>query len=398
MKSIRLEQLDSYKTSFKSHVIARDDKSDELWVSLAESLFYPTSGGQIFDTGTLNDLTVLDVEKRDDLVWHKLSGTLNVGDEVEGQLDWARRFKHMQRHSGQHLVSQALVRLNPAFETKSVSLTSETCTVDFAANPQEADLEAAQTLVNDIAYKNLPITAFEIDDTDLAKYPLRRPPKVKGRIRLVQIGDWELSACGGTHLRSTAEAAPIKFLRFERVRGDLTRLYFKVGLEALNDYSLKHNVAYELAQGFSARVPQVPERVEALKEELRVNKLALLSSQKDLARYLAKDLVQQATETPQGSVVIHVLQENEQALLQPLAQELVRQDNVIALLAVQLSERINFLFGRSANLQADMNALLKKALPFVEGRGGGKPDRAQGGGAKTSGLQEALDKAKAELH
>jgi len=217
VKSIRLEQLDSYARSFSSRVIAAEERKGAHWVALEESLFYPTSGGQVFDSGTLNNIAVLDVEKQDDLVWHKLERSLAVGDVVEGELDWARRYRHMQRHSGQHLLSQAFFRLDGAFETKSVSLTSELCTIDFSGEPQLSDLVAAQALVNEVVYKNLAIRAFEVDDSEIANYPLRRPPKVSGRVRLVQMGDWEWSACGGTHLASTAEAAPVKLLRSERI-------------------------------------------------------------------------------------------------------------------------------------------------------------------------------------
>ena len=223
MKTTRLEQLNSYQTDFESTIIAIDN---EGWLALAESLFYPTSGGQLFDTGKLNDLEVLEVEKREDAVWHKVaSKSLKIGDSVKGTINWSRRYRHMQRHTAQHLLSQAFLRFNPAFETKSVSL-SDTCTIDFSGQPSLDNLEKAEHLVNQIVYKNLPIDSFEISEADIADYPLRRPPKVSGRIRIVQMGNWEVSACGGTHLKTTAEAAPIKLLRSERIREGLNKSVF----------------------------------------------------------------------------------------------------------------------------------------------------------------------------
>ncbi len=390
MQSRRLEQLDSYQRSFTSHVIAVDND----WLALAESLFYPSSGGQEFDTGKLNEVTIKNVEKRDELVWHQLERhVFQVGDELCGQIDWPRRFRHMQRHSGQHLLSQAFIRVNPAFETKSVSLTSSTCTIDFAANPELSDLLTAEALVNEIVYSNLEIKAFEVDDSELSHYPLRRPPKVKGRIRLVQMGDWELSACGGTHVKQSSEVAPIKILKSERIRSGLTRVSFKVGLEAIEDYAEKHNVTQQLSQSLSAQVPQLLTHVTRLKEELKAAQYKGQLLEQEKAKQLATQLLQNATTVNKLSIISHVLEAHEANLLNNLAKELSQHPNNIVLLAAKAETRVNLLFCRHADLEHDMNKVLKQALPIVEGRGGGKPDKAQGSGTKLESVEEALSSA-----
>lgn len=393
MASVRLEQRDSYQTRFSSTVLALDEGGGARWAALAESCFYPESGGQGADQGWLDAggtrLRVSDVQKRGGDVWHRLEGggEIEIGQMVSGEIDWPRRYRHMQRHSGQHLLSQAFVRLDPAFETRSVSLVGPVCTLDLAGGPDEAALAEAETLVNEVAYRNLPIRAFEVDEGELGGYPLRRPPKVSGRVRLVEMGEWELSACGGTHLRSSAEVLPVKLLGHGRVKGELLRVGFCCGLEALGDYREKHEVATVLARAFSAQVAELPARVAALQDELQAAKSQLREAQDRLAEAEAARLLPGARRAGPNRVVRAVVAGEPQ----PLAAALCQQPDVIALLGRAQGEKASLLFMRGAAATADMNRLLRAALPLVEGRGGGTPDRAQGGGSKVEGLEAALE-------
>lgn len=394
MSTLRLEQQDSYRTSFQSQVTGLETQGNSLWISLSKSLFYPTSGGQLFDTGSLNGVQVSDVIKQGDEVWHRVeTSSFQLGQVVEGQIDWSRRYRHMQRHSAQHLLSQAFVRTDPQFETHSVSLRSPVCTIDFAGDPGAAQLATAETLANNTAYQALPIKAFEIAETELEQYALRRPPTVTGNIRLVQMGDFELSACGGTHLRSTAEALPIKILGLESIRNGLTRVRFVCGLKALQDYGFKHEVLTNLAQSFSSGFAEVPERVEALRCDLTEAQSRLKRVHGQLVTALAQNLLATAQQSPEGRVIAHVLEAEQTELLQPLSSSLTRNDDVIALLAASNEGRAQLLFARGKAVDVSMLELLQMALPEIVGRGGGKADRAQGGGDKPEGLQEALEAA-----
>ncbi len=394
-------QSDSYQTRFHSTVTKRR----ENWVRLQGTYFYPTSGGQLHDTGVLESPTtralVTDVKLENGDIWHQLSGdmlergTLAVGDTVVGTLDWERRYLHMQRHSAQHLLSQVFVQLGADFETRAVSLLGPVCTLDLAREPTPEEMALAEVLVNRTGYAALPIRAFEIDELELEHYPLRRPPKVKGRIRLVQMGDFELSACGGTHLRSTAEALPIKLLGQARVKGGLTRVRFVAGWEALGDYRSKHDTSAELALSFSAQPEEVLARVQGLRLEHRELKQLLRESRGRLVRVLASALTR---ENPEG-LVVHILNEEDVDLLNPLAQELVQRESAVALLAAPTGERALLVFARHAGAQGDMLELLNTALAKLAGRGGGSPLRAQGEGDR-EGLEEVLKEAarSLELH
>lgn len=397
----RLEQSDSYLKEFSSTVTKVREHEEQAVVALAESAFYPTSGGQSFDTGTLNGIRVLDVfkeEKTDDTVWHRLEqSSLQVGDEVHGIIDWERRYKHMQRHSGEHMLAQAFVRVNPAFQTQAVNLSQTLCTIDIAGEPKEADVAQAEKMVNEAAYQNLPIKAFEVDEAEISNYPLRRTPKVSGMIRVVQIGDYDYSACGGTHLRSSAEALPIKVISSEKIKGSLTRIYFMAGSEAFADYQLKHGVSSEVAKSFSSTIAKLPERVAQLRDELKTTKQQLAQVQETLAKSKANELLQNAQVTDKGRVVTYELSEEESSLLVPLSKLLGSFDDVIALLGAT-GEKASLLFIRGKKVTVEMNTLLSEVLYLIQGKGGGSPERAQGNGTDTTGVTQALEYARILLN
>lgn len=388
---MRLYQRESYRTKFESEVLA---VRPEGWVRLQDTLFYPTSGGQPHDTGHLGDARVVAVELNAGEVWQQLQGRVpEVGQTVTGELDWPRRYHHMQRHSAQHLLSQVFVRSHPAFETRSVSLSGPVCTLDLAGEPQQSDVARAEEEVNRVAYATLPVSSFEIDERELGNFPLRRPPKVSGRIRLVQMGDFELSACGGTHLKSTAEALPIKLLRLERVKGGLERVHFVAGWEALGDYGFKHQLVSELARGFSAHATDVSARVSGLQRALAEREAALNATKLRLVERLAAELLAQHGVSAEGGTVSQLLNDDEADLLEPLAQTLATRSGVTALLAAPQGERVRLLFARHPGLATDLRAALEAALPHVQGRGGGSAGRVQGSGNTPTGAQAALEAA-----
>jgi alanyl-tRNA synthetase len=385
--SIRLEQQDSYATHFTSTVTAVQGKR----VSLAESLFYPTSGGQLHDTGTLNGFAVMDVikDKGSETVWHRVNGHFESGQTVTGIIDWQRRYCHMQRHTAQHLLSQAFLRVNTGYTTEAVSLRSDICTIDIAGQPDSAALAQAEALVTDIIYQALPIHCFEVDASELEQFPLRRPAKVTGRVRLVQIGDFDLSACGGTHLRSAAEAAPIKLLGQERIRNQLSRVSFICGHAALHDYQLKHALITELSQQLSVPWSDIPGRLEVLSNELKQQTATAADWQARYCAQLSETLLAQARPTAHGRLVRYVLGDDAQ-LLTKLASVLTQTPGVIALLASRQNHQVRLLYARGEGIKLDMLELLKASLPAIQGRGGGRHDWAQGGGILSEGLDIGL--------
>ena len=393
----RLERDDAYLRRFES--VLRSERRDDgaRWWRLAESAFYATGGGQPHDEGTLRagDVSwrVWDAESDDDgVVWHRVEGeaaTPAVGTALVGEIDWPRRWRHMQRHTAQHLLSQAFVRVDPAFGTRSVALSSSDVTLDLAGEPDDGAVMAAVRLANEVAASALAIEAFEVDESELDRYPLRRPPKVAGRVRLVRMGDWELSACGGTHLRSSAEALPIVLLGRERIRGGLVRVTFRAGLEAIEQAHATWAVASAAARALSSGVPELSERVEALLDEASSLRRALAQARQGVAAARAALLG-----AAPGALVAVTLGADEAELATDLA-DACAAAGASAVVAAPQGDRAFVVVASGAGI--DVRPALQAALEEVGGRGGGRPARAQGSGPRLDRLEEAVAAAQARL-
>lgn len=406
---MRLEWHHPYLKSFTARVENRRVTADSAWLLLDRSAFYPTSGGQAHDTGLLADLAVTDVQVEDGRVWHELAVTADrpipqVGSLVEGTIDWERRFVNMQRHTGQHLLSQAFVRVGSArgvdHATRSVSLRGADCTLDLTGEPDAETLAEVEAEADRVARQALPVSSFEVDDTDLARYRLRRPAKVSGRVRLVAIHGYDLVACGGTHVRSTAELLPIKLLGAERVRGGLTRVTFQVGAEAAADYAHKHAVTQALGAALSVPPSELPSRVAELQRQLDDLRRELAAARQERAERMASDLLDAADRAsmPGAALVSQVLSADDAALFEPLVEALQRAEETATLLAAlteQGGAKLAFLAGPGARL--DVRPALNAALAVLGGRGGGRPDRAQGAGERGHLIADALSAARHAL-
>jgi alanyl-tRNA synthetase len=402
----RLDQTESYRTEFEAWLDAIEPAEGGAWWRLDRSAFYPTSGGQEHDTGSLHAMgtrwLVEDVALRDDAVWHRVrradadaDGAAAVvpkrGAAVTGHVDWPRRFAHMQRHTGQHLLSQAFVRLNEAYATRSVGLSSPDATLDLAGEPGDEAIAAAETLVNEVAARALPVRAFEVHEDDLAGYPLRRPPKVRGRIRLVEMGTWERSACGGTHLRSTAEALPLLVVRRERIRGGLVRVTFRAGLEATAFAAEAVRAGAAAAALLSSALTDLPARVASLQEEVADTRRRAAALQRELARGLAERLL---SDSGAGALLAHRLPDGHAGLEADVADALATRGATAVIAAVH-GDEARLVAASGAGV--DVRPALQAALAELGGRGGGRPERAQGGGPRVEALDAALGAARAVL-
>ncbi len=255
----RLYYTNSYLTRFDATVTDLRSQDGRTLVALDRSTFYPTSGGQPHDMGVLAGGRVVEVTAENGSVWHAVQGaaSLEIGQMVAGEIDWPRRYDFMQQHAGQHLLSQVFDRLF-GYETVSVHFGPTESTLDLdTPGLENAQIDAAEQLAHAQIYAALPIRAYFVDEQQVAALALRRPPKVSGLIRIVEIADYDFSACGGTHTHTTAEIGPVKIIRSERRRGQV-RLTFLCGGRAVADYARKHALLQETAALFSSDMAQVP--------------------------------------------------------------------------------------------------------------------------------------------
>ncbi|MCX7939052.1 MAG: alanyl-tRNA editing protein [Thermoflexales bacterium] len=380
--TLRLYWQDAYQRTFEARVLQRLTHKGYPAVVLDQTAFYPTAGGQPHDTGKLNGVEVIEVLEHGDDIVHVTSAPIE-DEVVHGALNWARRFDHMQQHSGQHVLSQAFVRV-AGLDTVAVHIGKEVCTIDLpTAQLAPETVARAEAEANAVVWEDRPIRAFIVDEAEIARFPLRRPPKVRGAVRIVEVQEYDWSACGGTHVRSTAQIGAIKIVRTEK-RGNETRVTFICGQRAFADYvQLHHNVA-QIMERLSAPRYQVAEAVQrALGSAQRMHK-ALQEARARLAAYEAEALLAQAVPFNGGRCVVHVFEDRDPEEVRLIARAVCAQQPTVALLGVA-GEQGQLIFARAEALpHVDAAALLRQALAalFPQGgvKGGGSAVFAQSGG------------------
>jgi len=392
--TLRLYYEDPYQTRFTAGEVEQLFWLDRPAVVLDRTAFYPTAGGQPHDTGHLNGVPVLEVLEReaDGAVVHLLAEPLRGNlAEVEGQVHWERRFDLMQQHTGQHILSAASVQQLGA-NTVGFHLATDYATIDLDQAPLSADqLAKVENLANQIVFDNRPVTARFAPDTELPGLPLRKPVVHHGPVRVVEIPGFDCSACGGTHVRATGEIGLIKIVRSERRTTD-TRVEFLCGLRALVDYRAKNNLLTDLARTLSVGHWELVDTVNRLERELRETRRALRQTGDALQAAEAEALWREARPVGDMRVVQALLPNRSADDLKHLAQQLASRPRTVALLAAggETGAKASLVFARSAELDLHMGTLMRQACDRIAGRGGGRPELAQGGGPSGEHLAQAL--------
>jgi alanyl-tRNA synthetase len=391
----RLYYVDPYRLEFEARVVERISVGDKPGVILESTCFYPTSGGQPYDKGTLNGVPVINVlEREDKAIVHVLATELK-GALVHGVIDWGRRFDHMQQHTGQHILSQAFLQTLQA-ETVGFHLGEEAVTIDVDQAPLAiSQLDKVEDLANEIVFADRPVKTHLVAEAELAGLPLRKLPSVEMPIRIVEVEGFDYSPCGGTHCQRAGEVGLIKITRVER-RGQDTRVEFLCGGRALADYRGKNRTVNELANRFSVGVWEIAEAVERLAEEAKSSRRKLNAAKNRLLDYEAAELLAEAERHGDFRVVRKVFADREGEEVRRLALRLMESAGSVAFLGLA-GEKAQLFFACSTDLPCDMNDLLKKACRVVGGGGGGRRDFAQGGGPDGSKVSEALEVARSAL-
>jgi alanyl-tRNA synthetase len=391
----RLYYDDPYRVQFAGQVVERLEWEGHPAVVLDQTAFYPTGGGQPHDTGTLDDIAVVDVMEREDdgAVVHLMAAPL-ASDQVQGTVDWARRFDLMQQHTGQHILSAVFVE-QMAANTVGFHLSGDYSTIDLDRAPlSAAELAAVEAVANDIVFANQQTTSRFVPDAEVPHLPLRKPLAHEGPVRVVEIPDLDCSACGGTHVRATGEIGLIKITRTER-RGSETRVEFLCGGRALGDYAAKNDMVMDLAQEYTVGHWELADMVHRMEEELKATRRELRRTRDALLDAEAASLWHEAHVADGTHTVQAELPDRTPDDLKHLAQRLISRPQTVALLGARSKEDgKGFLtFARSADLDAHMGALIRQACAVIGGGGGGRPEFAQGGGPHGDRVEQALDKA-----
>jgi len=398
----RLYYDDSYTIRFEAHVVQRLESQGRPAVVLDRTYFYPMGGGQPPDLGVIGGIDVLDVYPREDdhEVIHVLAAPLNH-DTVICQVDWERRFDHMQHHTGQHILTRAFIEIAGA-DTVGFHLGEEVVTIDLDREAlDEPVLQAAERLANQIVLENRPVTARLLGANEAADIRMRKTPDyiATDGLRVVEVDGFDLTACGGTHVARTGEIGQIKVLRAQKHRTG-ARIEFVCGWRALRDYGTKHSILSALAAQMTVGFWEVGDAVERLREDRKSAEKRLKLLGAELAAYRAYTLIEAAAEHAGKRIVRCVLTADETIDLRALANHLVERPGVVALLG-QAGEPAQIVMACHPGLEdIDMRVLLAQVLHTLgSNRGGGRRDFAQGGGisAPYEALELALEQAAAEL-
>jgi alanyl-tRNA synthetase len=402
MTTQRLYYDDSSTLNFDAAVVEITTYQDRPAIVLDRTFFYPEGGGQEPDHGLLNGAHVIDVQTResDRAVLHVIEGAVSnfaEGIHIEGQIEGARRQDRMQHHSAQHILTAALSEAARA-ETVSVHM-SDTMTIDVdRADLTLDDLVAAEELANQVVLENRVVRCWFPEPEELATLTLRKLPDVVGKVRVVDMGGFDMTACGGTHVARTAETGAIKIIRADR-RGTTMRVEFKSGWRALRDYRDKNTILNQLAADLTVGYWEIGNAIvrfqvenKALRADLKTAKEALIDSE-------AIACFANAESIAAGKLVSAVFDGRDAGDLKLLMQKTTAQPGAIVLLG-NAGEKSALMFGRANDVAIDMVPLLKVALKAIGSeRGGGQPSLAQGGGvpATVPQLEAALQAAIAVL-
>ncbi len=394
----RLYYHDTFLHEFEGNVTGVNT-GDKPAVTLDQTAFYPTSGGQVFDTGVLRgdsgDVRVDQVEETENgEVVHYINpadiANIRPGMKVRGVIDTFRRRDHMQQHSGQHVLSAAFERLYK-MPTVSFHMGAETCAVDLATNALiDEQLKEAETLANQIVFENRQVGIRFVGLDEAKQLGLRKLPDVgKDELRLIDIADFDLCACGGTHVQSTAQIGLILVRKFEKVKQGF-RVEFVCGDRALRIARKDFETLTQSAALFSSSLYEVPSNIKKSLDDIKAAQKQQHKLLEELAEFWAEKLFAATENKGNFKIVKQVFADRDLAFVKLTAQRLSKRSGVVTLLGTTAGQPA-LVFARSADVDTDVSALMKEVMASVGGRGGGSKDLAQGGVPDATKVPELLD-------
>ncbi|MCU1808570.1 DHHA1 domain-containing protein [Cytobacillus firmus] len=380
-----------YIKTFETELVhqAADDK-ERVYAVLKETAFYPTGGGQPHDEGTLNGIRVVGVEEAEGEIRHYLERELEPSNSgISGEIDWNRRFDHMQQHAGQHILSAAFEELY-GYKTVSFHLGKEILTIDLEISELPVGhAEEAERLANAIILENRPIEARWVSAEEASQFPLRKQLSVSEDIRLVIVPEFDYNGCGGTHPTSTCQVAGVKVLDWERQKKKI-RVQFICGSRILTQLQTKHEITGNLSQLLNAPEQDLPSAASRLIENGKDLEKQLEAAKEALLAYEAKEMFTAGKE----KCISKVFEGRSVQELQKLARLIASQtENADVILINETADKLQFVCARGADSESDMKSLSAELLQKINGKGGGNPQFAQGGGDKLMSGEDLLEYA-----
>ncbi len=384
-KRIYLEN--PYQVEFEAQVVEKVTWEQKPALILDQTCFYPESGGQPCDKGILNEAEVLKVLEDEARIIHLVAEDISSA-KVTGKVDWQTRFDHMEQHSGQHILSQSFHELLGA-ETLAFHLGEAISTLEMDLRKiSEEEVENIERRANEIVFEDREIKCYFIPEEKIESVPLRRPPKKKGLIRVVEVSDFDFSACGGTHVHRTGEIGLIKILRLERIRNNI-RFEFICGRRALEDYLRKNRILRELSTRFTVNEGEILSTVGKLSSELKSQNKRNKKMQEKIAQYEAQEIIQKT----KGKVIKEVFVDKTPEELRFLVLSIIRKGDFVVLFGLKGEERGHLILACSENFNIDMREIVPLVSPLIKGKGGGSSSLVEVAGEEKENLERALERA-----
>ena len=400
----RLYYNDTFLHDFEGSVTAVNG-GDKPSITLDQTAFYPTSGGQVFDTGVLHGeggpVRVDQVEETENgEIVHYINPAdlqnIKPGMKIRGTIDTFRRRDHMQQHSGQHVLSAAFERLYK-MPTVSFHMGAETSTIDLATDGiRDEQLKKAEELANRIVFENRSVGIRFVALEEAKQLGLRKLPDVgKDELRLIDIADFDLCACGGTHVQTTAQIGIILVRKSEKVKQGF-RVEFVCGDRALRVARKDFETLSQAASLFSSGLYEVAANIKKWLDEIKAAQKQQHKLLEELAEFWAEKLFVAAGTNGRFKLVKEIFADRDLAFVKLLAQKLSKSNGLVALLGTTQGQP-TLVFARSSNVDVDVSALIKEAIASVGGRGGGTKDLAQGGVPDAAKVPELLEQIAAKI-
>jgi alanyl-tRNA synthetase len=379
-----------YLSKWESSVEDVIEKDNKYYVVLYKTAFYPEGGGQPSDFGTIDGVKLLGLTEENGVIYHILPAAPE-GSTVYCELDFNRRFDLMQQHSGQHLLSAVFYNYYKG-KTSSFHLGEDYISIDISLSDVSSELiKEVEEKANQYIYKNLEVKTFIITPEEIDKYPLRKLPPTKEDIRIVEIQDVDFSPCCGTHVTRTGEIGIIKIIKHEKYKG-ITRIYFKCGNRALQDFQAKNDIILSLSKQFSASENEILSRANTLVHDLDAAIKAIKDSNEKLAYYEAMDIIkdceiavehctpqltEQVIKTSSCNKITRSFTDKSFGDIQLLSKHILSQGSYILILGTSSENKL--LFTHDGSFEVNCGKIFKENLASFNGKGGGSDKQAQAG-------------------
>jgi alanyl-tRNA synthetase len=385
----RLFYKNPYIKDFTASITKITEKNNKFHIELNQTAFFPEGGGQPSDQGYIDDVPVFYVYEEDERIFHVLEKLPSKLENVKCIIDWEKRFDHMQQHLGQHILSSAFEKLHDA-ETVGFHLGSEYVTIDINIPLSKDDIDNVEYYANQIVFNDLVVECIYPSSNELENLPLRKQPKVTENIRIVKIDDFDYSPCCGTHPNRSGEVGLIKIKKYENYKGGM-RIVFLCGNRALKDYCLKNNIINEASSILSVKDYEVTNAVKKISNELINIKKENNSLKEQLIEYEAEHMLNNAQEHNNIKIIAHIFEDREFNEVKLLSSKITSAPKSVVVFGIKSDDKAQLILSRSKEVsQINMNEVLKESILLIDGKGGGTPFTAQGGGKEVSKLDEAI--------